>query len=335
MPPPVSARAFARGAAIVASAVCWAAPAIAQPDRDQSATAIASNRLVEWFGPSNLNRPARGLPPLFASEGGMEAERTAVRATAEAYWRPAIAPASAWLAGDLADYAADRIVPELFSRAAKRTGYAWPVERYFGGFIPYAIGLPMSGPPPQSHGVWLGTLEAFIGWPTLQALLRSLHEQGTQTPLSADEFVRMADALTGRELGWFLRQVADRHRVFDYGIDRLRVSAMGANRYRSIVGVRRYGEGVFTVDVETQFAGGASVIERWDGRGPRETFVYESAAPALSAAVDPRDTLRLDRRRANNRRTVDRQPIRQLSLPWSAQWLTWLQDCLLSFAVLA
>jgi len=325
-----------RAAALIAAyAIAFGARPSAQVDRVAPAETIALARLSEWFGPSDAVRPPVVVAPLFAPSGDMDVERLAVRAAAVAYWRRVVAPAPAWFLDDLADYSADRIVPELFSRLAKRPGYAWPVPRYFGGFIPFVVrSSPMTRAPIPSRGEWLATLEQRIGWPDMQAVLSAMCERGSRTPVAAGDFAAIATAVTGRDLHEFLHQVGPELPVFDYGVDRLAVERRGPRGFRSTVVVRRYGDGVFPVDVETRFAGGAIVTERWDGAEPMWRFVYEAAAPAQSAEIDPGGVLQLDRRRANNRWTTASPAIRR-SVGWSGVWLTWLQDCLLTFAALA
>jgi hypothetical protein len=325
-----------RAAALLAAyAIALVVPVSAQEDRAAAAGTAALARLSEWFGPSESPPPADAGGPLFAPSGGMEVERIAVRAAAKMYWQRAVAPAAQWLLDDLADYSADRVVPELFARIAQQPGYAWPVVRYFGGFVPFAVKVsPLTDPPIESRGAWLATLERRIGWPEMQALLRSVRERGISEPIDASALQAMAAAATGRDLDAFFRQVGREPPVFDYGVDRLVVERRGPQRFRSTVVVRRYGEGVFPVDVESRFAGGAIVTEHWDGAEPMWRFVYESAAPIESAAIDPGGVLRLDRRRSNNVRTTMPPPTRSI-VSWSGTWLTWLQDCLLTFAALA
>src|SRR5206468_10475506 len=117
LPRPMSSR--SRAAALIAAyAIAFGAPASAQADRVASAETIALARLSEWFGPSDAVRPPVVAAPIFAPAGDMEVERLAVRAAAAEYWRRVVAPAPAWFLDDLADYSADRVVPELFSALA-------------------------------------------------------------------------------------------------------------------------------------------------------------------------------------------------------------------------
>ncbi len=69
-----------------------------------------------------------------------------------------------------------------------------------------------------------------------------------------------------------------------------------------------------------------------DASGGRRTS-YDRPAQALSAEVDPNRVLLLDVSPTNNSRTLEPQASRA-ARKWSAKWLVWLQDCLLSWAAL-
>ncbi len=81
------------------------------------------------------------------------------------------------------------------------------------------------------------------------------------------------------------------------------------------------------------FQGGATATDAWDGRSESKTFVYESPTQAVSAEIDPDHVLVLDSRKVNNsRRLVANAPV--AANRWSARWMVWLQDVLLSYASL-
>jgi hypothetical protein len=61
--------------------------------------------------------------------------------------------------------------------------------------------------------------------------------------------------------------------------------------------------------------------------------VYERPVRALQAQVDPNRVLLLDVSPTNNSRTLRPQG-RRAATKWSAKWLVWLEDCLLSWASL-
>jgi len=330
-----------------------------QTDRFEAAVRIAATRLSDWFGPHSRARltvvdvpwtsPLAGhaegdrvytTTRLIAPAGGMELERPTVRAVAESYWQPAIGAQFAWLVGDLADYSAAKIVPELFSLAARRPGYAYAGDRYFGGFVPWIIrSAPIMEDSRIGHHVWIQTLERYIGWPAMQAILSEVHRRGVHAPMTPGDLRDVAETTTGRDLEWLFAQVAPQGPAFDYGVEHLSVDT---------VVVRRYGDGIFAgtsapraasfddrgpIEIAVTFADGRVVEERWDGRDRFKTFSYDAPASVRSAEVDPRDVIRLDAHRTNNSRSLAPSTTRA-SAKWAIRWMIWLQNYLLTCAAL-
>jgi hypothetical protein len=87
---------------------------------------------------------------------------------------------------------------------------------------------------------------------------------------------------------------------------------------------------VFPIDVLVVFENGERVRERWDGRERWQAFRYRKASRALSAEADPDRVLRLDVNLTNNGRTLAPEN-RRAAAVWSAPWLVWLQDRVLTF----
>ena len=97
--------------------------------------------------------------------------------------------------------------------------------------------------------------------------------------------------------------------------------------------VRRFGEAVLPVDVLVTFAGGRQVREHWDGRDRWRLYRWERPERAVTAEVDPGATLLLDVNRTNNSWTLEPRA-GDAARKWSAHWLVWLQDALLTWATL-
>ena len=82
-----------------------------------------------------------------------------------------------------------------------------------------------------------------------------------------------------------------------------------------------------------RFADGSERTDSWDGRAERRVFEYDGPIAAESAVVDPRSAILLDVNRTNNSRTLAPHA-RTMSAVWSAAWMVWLQDLLLSYSSL-
>ena len=211
-----------------------------------------------------------------------------------------------------------------YRRAAKSDVQATPTFRYFpstGGNITY-----------NKTGLWLNTMERWLGWPTLQRIMSTHFDRWKFRHPKPDDFFSIANEASGRNLGWFFDRVYRSADVFDYGVDSLTAEPDAAG-FRSSLVVRRYGEATFPIDIRVTFDDGERVTEHWDGNDRWKLFTYVRPAPALSAEVDPEHVLLLDVDYTNNSKTL--QPATEkASTKWAAKWMIWLQDCLLSWAAL-
>jgi Peptidase family M1 domain len=236
--------------------------------------------------------------------------------------------------------------------------------RYFGGFVPWAFrdlvvrretdGNQLSGyrhdaksdaqstPTyqyfPATAGsisynktaLWLNTMERWLGWPVLQRIMSTFLARWKFRHPRPQDFFDVTSEVAGKDTGWFFDQVYRSSNVFDYGIQELQ-STRDRDQYRTSVVVRRFGEAYFPIDVLVTFKNGEQVTEHWDGRDRWKLYTYERPSQALTAQVDPNRILLLDINLTNNSRTLAPQG-RRAATKWSAKWMIWLQDCLLSWA---
>jgi hypothetical protein len=201
-----------------------------------------------------------------------------------------------------------------YRRDARSDSQSTPSFRYFpstGGSITY-----------NKTALWLNTLERWIGWPTLQRVMATHFDRWKFKHPKPADFFAVANEVSGRDLTGFFDQVYRSSNVFDYGVQDVK----GATAI-----VRRYGEAIFPVEIQVTLAGGDTVVERWDGRDRWKAYSYDSPIDAVQ--VDPQRVLLLDVNYTNNSWT--RQPATaKAATRWAAQWLIWLEDCLLSWAAL-
>jgi aminopeptidase N len=148
-----------------------------------------------------------------------------------------------------------------------------------------------------------------------------------------DDFFRTVNDVAGQNLDAFFDEVYRSSNLFDYGVQDLTSVRTDATYLTSVV-VRRYGEGVFPVDVRVSFADGSHIIERWDGRDRWKAYSLDRPVRAVSAHVDPDRVLLLDLNTTNNSRTLAPRG-REAATKWSLKWMVWLQDLLLTWAALA
>jgi aminopeptidase N len=183
----------------------------------------------------------------------------------------------------------------------------------------------------DKSALWLHTLERHLGWPVMQRILATYSARWKfRHPRPAD-FFQIASEVSGQDLTWFVDQVHRSSNTFDYGVQDVVSETLDGGTYRTTVVARRFGEATFPVDVVTTFGNGEQVTERWDGVDRRAIYVYEKPARATLAQVDPQRVLLLDVDYTNNSRLTEPRSA-EASLKWTATWLTWLQDLMLTYA---
>ena len=225
-----------------------------------------------------------------------------------------------------------------YRRDARQDPQSTPTFRYWpgtAGSISY-----------DKTALWLHTLERYLGWPTLQRGMAEFYSEWRFAHPGPDDFFRTISAASGQDLTWFFDQTRG-DATFDYGIDQL-TSRRGSRRgffgddapafsggsdeeaFETTVVVRRHGDGIFPVDVLTEFEDGSTRRETWDGAGRWTAFTYELDTRATRAFVDPERVLLLDTNVTNNSRTFTPQAGRAAT-KWTLAWIVWLQDVLLTY----
>jgi hypothetical protein len=197
--------------------------------------------------------------------------------------------------------------------------------------------------------LWLHTLERMLGWDTLQRILSTFFSQWSFRHPQPLDFFAVVNEVSGQDLTWFFDQVYRSSSVFDYGVDTFSsepVSVRGyvgegparartgqspsTGPYRTTLVVRRYGEGIFPVDVRVLLDNNQEIRWRWDGRDRWKRFEIDEPVRARRADVDPDRVLLLDVNVTNNSGMV--QPAGpRAARKWSLVWLVWLQDHLLTY----
>ncbi len=209
--------------------------------------------------------------------------------------------------------------------------------------------------------LWLVTLERWLGWSTLRDILSTFFERWRFRHPGPDDFVAVANEVSGRDLGPFFDQAYRGSEAFDYevssvasfptpvegweevtgemvyreGADESALDdSAGETVYRSEVVVRRNGGAVFPVDVLLVFEDGSQVRRQWDGRYRWRLFVEERPSKLAWAEVDPDRVLALDLYPSNNSRRL-KSSARLPAIKWASKWLIWFQDLLLGYGFFA
>ncbi|HVD92666.1 MAG TPA: M1 family metallopeptidase [Vicinamibacterales bacterium] len=262
----------------------------------------------------------------------------------------------AWMDEGINTYSTARVIEQVY----EPNYYA---QRYFAGFVPWVFrDLPLTRAidgdrmasyraaarqdvestqtfhywPPTSGAItysktalWLHTLENYLGRATHQRIMSTYFQRyGFKHPKPAD-FFSVATEVSGQDLTWFFDQVYRGSQTFDYGVDQFRSDRSG-DSFHTMVAARRYGDGVFPVDVQVTHENGQQSHWTWDGRDRWKQFQADGASRAVRVEIDPRRVLALDVNRTNNSAALDPAGPRAAH-KWSLAWLVWLQDHLLTY----
>ncbi len=179
----------------------------------------------------------------------------------------------------------------------------------------------------------LRTLEKYLGTETMENIMRTYFQRFKFKHPKTEDFVNVANEVSGQDLNWFFDQILYGSNVLDYSISRLSSSEKNGDDnnnkekiYINKVWVRRLGEVIFPVEVEISFDNGEKILERWDGKDRWIMYEYEKSAELVGATVDPDNKIPLDVNLCNNSRLVEPRK-RAINKLW-VKCLFWMESLL-------
>ncbi len=207
----------------------------------------------------------------------------------------------------------------------------------------------------------LRTLENYLGKRTMARIMRTYHERWRFRHPASQDFIAVANEVSGQDLNWYFDQFLKGSAPLDYEIVRVSTfqvpyrvgifdgpkgkvilgakgkqpSAMRPRQseFRSEVLVRRNSVAWFPIDVLLTFEDGHKVVKHWDGKAQWTKLSEDYTSRLAKAEVDPDHKIELDANWANNGRTVkaDSRP----AVKWFSHVLFGLQGLLSLISLLA
>lgn len=202
-------------------------------------------------------------------------------------------------------------------------------------------------------GLMLLTLENWLGEEVMSRLMKTYFERWKFRHPTSEDFIRVAEEVSGKDLGWFFDQVLRSPDKLDYAVSGVTAEEIAAGEgffeeprkeppsketnaaapaepalraYRNEITVARYGEWIFPQEIQIVFDDGEKIRENWDGRERWKRFVYQKTSKVVSAEIDPDRKVVLDVNYANNSRVLGRK--RPAVVKAALGFMTWIQGLL-------
>ncbi len=188
------------------------------------------------------------------------------------------------------------------------------------------------------------SLERFLGEVTMRRVLRTYYERWKFRHPTSEDFVLVAEEVSGKNLRWFFDQALRNPGRLDYAVHSVSSdpiseaegffkgkpvrpgAAKKSPEYLNKVLVVRKGEWVFPQTILVVFENGRKIRESWDGKDRWKRFVYTGPERLAFAQVDPDGVWLLDDNWANNSFCLESRPAgpRKIALKVAA----WFQNLL-------
>ncbi len=176
--------------------------------------------------------------------------------------------------------------------------------------------------------ITLKTLENWLGGSVMDEIMKTYYARWRFRHPVTDDFIAVAEEVSGQDLGWFFDQFLKTAGSLDYAVASIRSREImepagfykgefipserdedrqekGADKtYRSEVVVHRKAELHFPQEILVVFEDGEEIRERWDGRDRWKRFVYHRPAELKAAHIDPEYKILLDIDFFNNSRVM-------------------------------
>ncbi len=335
---------------------------IALVERYLDAAQRALESYSRWFGPYPHPRLTVVDPPDDAGgAGGMEyptlitvglaglpdypalrlPEYVTVHELAHQWWPMMVATnemTEPWLDEGFAEYAAARWMEQAFGRHSvidtrelklgglemRRAEYIWNPRQVRINARSWEM-KNYGGAAYAKPFLVLRTLENYLGEDRMLALMRTYVDRWRWRHPRTEDFIAVANEVSGENLDWFFKPLVYGTGVVDYAVNHASTHR-DADGYTSRVVVTRLGDVTLPVEVQVDFADSSTRLERWDGQATQKEYTYQTAAPLVSALADPQRKLAVEVNVLDNGWTVATAEGPPLEL--SGRWLGFVQGLL-------
>ncbi|MEM6645959.1 MAG: M1 family metallopeptidase, partial [Bacteroidota bacterium] len=188
---------------------------------------------------------------------------------------------------------------------------AWE-HRYASDFPKLAYNKP---------AVVLKTLEQYLGWDTMEEVLKMYYARWRFRHPTTRDFIAVAEEVAQQDLSWFFDQFLYDDVVVDYRVVSIATRTADAAGVTSTVVLERLGDGVFPQTLRVTYDDGTTEDRAWDGEAEWHRLTF--GGRVTEAYLDPDNHVWLDIDRLNNRRTL--RPDDTLARKTQLKATAWLQ----------
>jgi len=167
----------------------------------------------------------------------------------------------------------------------------------------------------------LVTLERYLGEEVMAEVMKGYFEKWKFRHPETDDFIAVAEEVSGKDLHWFFDQFLKSPGKLDYAVGTVRSveipeaegffdgvlknppgreDEVKQTMFRNEVTILRKGDFVFPQEIAVTFDNGEVVREKWDGKTRWKRFVYVKPFRLKSAVIDPERKMMLDVDTLNN-----------------------------------
>ncbi len=200
----------------------------------------------------------------------------------------------------------------------------------------------------------LHTLERLLGETTWARIMRTYHMRYRFKQPKTEDFLKVVNEISGKDLSWFFDQFFFQAKDFDYAIGLVESREKpekyqgifddlptGANSqpqadsnqknekgkiYETMITLRRYGEARpgpgITLKLKVEFEDGSLEWREWDGQSRWVRFFFEKPAKLKTAVLDPEGIWLVDSNFSNNSYSVKGPGVKLWSVLSGMLWLT-------------
>ena len=244
------------------------------------------------------------------------------------------------------DYQIDRLAGILIAKTDPIITNAWQ----FNNIISYGFNVYFRA------SACLYTLENILGEDVMLRVLRTYQRDFRFKHPHSDDFIKVVNRVSGRDMTWFFDEFFFKANAFDYGIGLVSSEKVQSARgmfdkddamveidtrsakkldkaaehpqYLSIVKVRRLGEaklgGDVRLEIKIVFEDGSTLMENWDGQSRWAEFQFVRRSKIKFVQIDPDNKFLMDANITNN--SYKRNPGVAGVLRWTSTLFFWIQN---------